>query len=284
MSDEAPSNANIADAPHALADGLYAGKVALVTGGGSGIGAATVWLLARLGARIAFCGRTPERLAATEATLRAAGHDAFGMVADIRDEDALAALFARIATDYGPLDLVVNNAGGQYPQAMADFRPKGWRAVIEANLTGPWLVMQAAAQRWIAAQRGGAIVNLVAANARGMPGIAHSSAARAGVINLSRTAAVEWAEHGIRVNCVAPGLIATGGLDSYPPEARAHFVDANPQRRAGDPFEVAQAIAFLGSSAGSYITGATLTIDGGGSLSGELWTHRAPPYGQDKLL
>lgn len=282
MSAPTPSNANVADAAHALAKGLYAGKVALVTGGGSGIGAATVWLLARLGARVAFCGRTPERLAETEAALRAAGHAALGMVADIRDEHAIAALFARIAADFGPLDLVVNNAGGQFAQAMADFRPKGWRAVIETNLTGPWLVMQAAAQGWIAAGRGGAIVNLVAANARGMPGIAHSSAARAGVINLSRTAAVEWAEHGIRVNCVAPGLIATGGLDSYPPEARAHFQDANPQRRAGDPFEVAQAIAFLGSTASSYITGATLAIDGGGSLSGELWTHRAPPYGQDK--
>ncbi|WP_428630082.1 SDR family NAD(P)-dependent oxidoreductase [Sphingopyxis sp.] len=282
MTRQSTANASPTDAPYALADGLYAGKVVLVTGGGSGIGAATVWLLARLGARVAFCGRTPERLAATEAALRDAGHDGFGMVADIRDEDAIAALFARIAAEFGTLDLVVNNAGGQFAQAMADFRPKGWRAVIETNLTGPWLVMQAAAQSWIAAQRGGAIVNLVAANARGMPGIAHSSAARAGVINLSRTAAVEWAEHGIRVNCVAPGLIATAGLDSYPDEARAHFVDANPQRRSGDPFEVAQAIAFLGSSAASYITGATLTIDGGGSLSGELWTHRAPPYGQDE--
>ncbi len=276
-------NASITEGAHALAEGLYAGRVALVTGGGSGIGAATVWLLARLGARVAFCGRTPDRLAATEASLRAAGHDVFGMVADIRDEDAIAALFARIAADYGALDLVVNNAGGQYPQAMAEFRPKGWRAVIETNLTGPWLVMQAAAQAWFAAQRGGAIVNVVAANARGMPGIAHSSAARAGVINLSRTAAVEWAEHNIRVNCVAPGLIATGGLETYSSEAREHFADANPQRRAGDPFEVAQAIAFLGSSAASYITGATLTIDGGGSLSGELWTHRSPPYIQDKI-
>lgn len=269
----------LAEAAHVLALGLYDGKVALVTGGGTGIGKSIAWLLARLGARVVICGRRKEPLDATCAAIKDRGHAAAGIVADIRDEAAIEALFDGAGQAFGSVDLLVNNAGGQFAQAMLDYRPKGWRAVVETNLTGPWLVMQAAARRWVEHKRQGTIVNLVAANDRGMPGIAHSSAARAGVMNLTRTAAVEWAEHRIRVNCIAPGLIATAGLDSYPAEARETFVDANPQRRSGDPWEVAQAVAFLGSDAASFITGATLTIDGGGSLSGELWTHRAPPYG-----
>jgi len=269
----------LAEADHVLASGLYAGKVALVSGGGTGIGKSIAWLLARLGARVVICGRRQEPLDDTCAAIADRGLAAAGIVADIRDEAAIEALFEGAGQVFGGVDLLVNNAGGQFAQAMLDYRPKGWRAVVETNLTGPWLMMQAAARRWVEHDRSGAIVNLVAANDRGMPGIAHSSAARAGLMNLTRTAAVEWAEHRIRVNCIAPGLIATAGLDSYPPEARAAFADVNPQRRSGDPWEVAQAVAFLGSDAASFITGATLTIDGGGSLSGELWTHRAPPYG-----
>lgn len=263
---------------HALADRLYAGRTALVSGGGSGIGEATAWLLARLGARIVICGRTPAKLDRVATAFAAAGHEILATPTDIRDETAVERLLDAAEERFGAIDLLVNNAGGQYAQAAIDIVPKGWRAVIENNLTGGWLMMQAAARRWIAANRGGAIVNMAASAERGMPGIIHSGAARAAMINASRTAAVEWAEHDIRVNCVAPGLIDSGGLDVYPPAARAAFDKANPQRRLGDPWEVAQAIAFLGSDAASFITGATLTIDGGGALSGELWTHRAPPY------
>ncbi|MDB5577822.1 MAG: short-chain dehydrogenase [Bradyrhizobium sp.] len=271
-------DARLADAPLALAANLYAGKTVLVSGAGSGIGKAIAWLMARTGARLVLCGRSAERLAQVEAVLVARGHDVLSVPTDIRDEQAVGRLFDAAWARFGGVDLLVNNAGGQYPQAAADIVPKGWRAVIETNLTGTWLMMQAAAQRWIGAARGGAIVNIVASNARGMPGIIHSSAARAGVINASRTAAVEWAAQGIRVNCVAPGLIETSGLEVYPEAARAFFADANPQRRRGDLWEVAQAVGYLGSDAASYITGATLPIDGGGALSGELWTHRAPPY------
>lgn len=270
--------ARLASASHVFAAGLYRGKTALVSGGGSGIGLCIAWLLARLGARIVICGRSEERLTAAAAALRAKGLDVLAVPGDIRDEAAVAAVLDAARTRFGPIDLLVNNAGGQYPQAAIDIAAKGWRAVVETNLTGSWLMAQAVATGWRDAGRGGAIVNIVASCERGMPGIIHSSAARAGVINFSRTAAIEWAPLGVRINCIAPGVIATRGLEVYPDEARRAFADANPQRRLGDPWEVAQAVAFLGSDAASFITGATLTIDGGGALSGELWTHQPSPY------
>lgn len=271
-------DARLAAIPHVLAADLYRGRTALVSGGGSGIGKCIAWLLGRLGARVMICGRSQDRLEAAAGAMAAAGVDIACMATDIRDEAAVARLFDETGERFGPIDLLVNNAGGQYPQGAVDIAPKGWRAVVETNLTGSWLMAQAAAQRWIAAGRGGTIVNIVASCERGMPGIIHSSAARAGVINFSRTAAVEWAPHGIRINCVAPGVIETAGLDVYPPEARNAFTDANPQRRLGDPWEVAQAVAFLGSAGANFITGATIAIDGGGALSGELWTHQPSPY------
>lgn len=268
----------LAREPHALAPDLFAGRMVLVSGGGSGIGMAIAWLFGRLGARVAICGRSAERLETAAADMTAHGIDTLWLPTDIRDEEAVERLFDAVVARFGSLDALVNNAGGQYPQAAADIVPKGWRAVIETNLTGSWLMMQSAATHWIAAGRPGSIVNIVASNERGMPGIIHSSAARAGVINASKTAAVEWAPHGVRVNCVAPGLIETPGHDVYPEEARAGFMNANPQRRSGDPWEVAQAVAFLSSPAASFVTGTTLVIDGGGALSGELWTHRPSPY------
>ncbi len=271
------------EAPLTFAPGLFQGRTAIVSGGGSGIGKATAWVLARLGARVAICGRNIERLDAVRSTFDARGWPILARPCDIRDETAVETFLDAVEAGFGPPDILVNNAGGQFAQAAAQITPKGWRAVIENNLTGSWLMMQATATRWIATGRGGVIVNVTAANSRGMPGIAHSSAARAGVENAARTAAVEWAPHGIRVNCLAPGLVDSGGLAVYPEAARAAFGRANPQHALGDPWDMAQIIAFLASDAARYLTGTTITADGGGALWGDLWTIERPAYFSDTL-
>lgn len=268
----------LASASHALAGDLYAGRGVMVTGGGSGIGKAIAWLLGRLGASVVICGRSQEKLDIAHGAMKAGGLSVAALACDIRDADAIERLFDFAAERFGGLDLLVNNAGGQYAQGALGITPKGWRAVVDVNLTGTWLMMQAAARRWIAQGRGGAIVNIVAACSRGMPGIIHTSAARAGVINASRTAAVEWAPHGIRINCLAPGLVDTAGLEVYSAEARAGFAMANPQKAFGDPWDIAQMVAFLGGDAAKFMTGATVEMDGGGALWGDLWAIGRPDY------
>ncbi len=269
---------NYADAPLSLAPTLYKGKRAVVSGGGSGIGLAIAWTLARLGADVVLCGRTPAKLEAARDALVAQGHSADCLVCDIRDEEAVERLFQFATQRFGALHLLVNNAGGQFTQAALDMSMKGWRTVVELNLNGTFAMMQRAAKTWAEASAPGAIINIAAACERGMPGIAHSSAARAGVINLTRTAAIEWAPLRIRVACVAPGIVATNGLDVYSDAVRARFRESNPQHSMGDPWDIAQAVAFLGSDAARFVNGATLTMDGGGACWGDLWTIPRPPW------
>jgi citronellol/citronellal dehydrogenase len=265
-------------APTVYRPDLLKGQVVLVTGGGTGIGRAVALLCARLGAKVAICGRTAAKLERVSAFARARRRRILPLVADIRDTAQVEALYARVHEELGGLDLLVNNAGGQFPQAAIDFSDKGWAAVVNNNLTGTWTMMQRAARYWRDRKRPGSIVNVVVVTERGMPGVAHTVAARAGVIGLSRTVAVEWAPLSIRVNCVAPGLTATEGLEVYPPEAKKEFPRANPMRRPGSPLEIAQAVIYLGASSGSFITGEVLTVDGGGRLWGELWTAGRPKY------
>lgn len=265
-------------APTVYRNDLFKGQVALVSGGGTGIGRAVALLFARLGADVVICGRTAEKLDATAAFAQSKGVRILPIAANIRELDQIEELFQKIHAEYGRLDVQVNNAGGQFPQHAIDFAPKGWAAVINNNLNGSWYMMQRAAQYWRDQQSPGAIVNVIAVADRGMPGVAHTAASRAGVAAVSRTVAVEWAPLNIRVNCVAPGLTATSGLDVYPPEAVKEFPRANPMKRPGTPMEIAEACVYLSAPSGSFITGEVLNVDGGGYNWGEIWTAGRPDY------
>jgi citronellol/citronellal dehydrogenase len=196
----------------------------------------------------------------------------------IRDPDAVSRLYDAVWGKFGTLDLVVNNAGGQFPQAAIDFSPKGWNAVIDTNLNGTWYMMQQAARRWRDAKRGGAIVNIVTVVSRGMPGVAHTCAARAGVIYLSKTVAIEWAPLGIRINCVAPGAIATEGMNVYSEEARKALPRSNLMKRFGDVRDIADAVCYLAGPSGAFMTGEVVTVDGGTQIWGDQWTIPRPEW------
>jgi citronellol/citronellal dehydrogenase len=272
------SDDELAAMPLTFRDGLFDGQIALVSGSGRGIGKAIAYQLARLGAKVALCGRDEARLNTTAEKLRALGADVMAHPMSIRDPDAVSRLYDAVWQKFGTLDLVVNNAGGQFPQAAIDFSPKGWNAVIDTNLNGTWYMMQAAARHWRDAGHPGSIVNIVVVTTHGLYGIAHSVAARSGVVGLSRSVAVEWAPLNIRVNCVAPGLIETEGWKVYSPEARAAYPRSNPMMRAGSAWDIAEACGYLAGPSGGFVTGETLTVDGGGQLWGETWTTGKPPY------
>lgn len=259
-------------------EGLFKGEVALVSGGGSGLGRAIAVQLAHLGAHVALCGRRIERLEETAATIRATGGTVSAHAMSIRDPDAVAALVAEVVAQHGRLDHLINNAGGQFPQAAIDYSVKGWNAVIDTNLNGSWYMMQAAARHWRDTMHQGTITNIVAVVTRGMPGVAHTCAARAGVIHLSKTLATEWAPLGIRVNCVAPGAIATGGMDVYSEEARRELPRSNLMQRFGTAQDVADAVTYLAAPSGRFITGEVLTVDGGNQIWGDQWTIPRPDY------
>ena len=195
------------------------------------------------------------------------------------EPDRVASLFeTSLERSSGRLDLLVNSAGGQFPQAAIDFSVKGWNAVINTNLNGAWHMMQAAAQRWRVAKSPGSIINIVVVTSHGLHGVAHTIAARAGVIGLSRAVSVEWAPLGIRVNCIAPGAIETEGWKVYSPEARAAYPRSNPMMRVGTAWDIAEACAYLGGPGANYVTGEVLTVDGGGQHWGETWTIPKPDY------
>lgn len=262
----------------ALNEILFRDKVVLVSGGATGIGRALVWMLARMGAKVVTCGRSAEKLDILRDELASQGYEILAVQTDIRKSENVASLFARIGAHHGRLDLLINNAGGQFPQSAIDMSANGFRAVIDNNLLGTWSMMQSAARYWRDTNMPGSIVNVVAVVDRGILGAAHTAAARAGVIYLSKTVAVEWIPLKIRVNCVAPGTIFTEGMAGYPEEAKKTFARSNPMLRLGDPWEVAEACLFIGSDASSFTTGELLRVDGGGQLWGEQWTQGKPEY------
>ena len=272
------SDHELATRPTVYAADAMKDRVALVSGGAGGIGRATAWLFARLGAHVVLAGRDQTKLDLVVTHLTGHGLKASAHAVDIREPEAVAALFDKVWDEQGRLDILVNSAGGQFPQPAIDFSIKGWNAVINTNLNGTWYMMQAAAQRWRTRQHPGSIVNIVVVTTHGLYGIAHTIAARSGVIGLSRAVAVEWAPLDIRVNCVAPGLIETKGWEVYSPEARAAYTRANPMMRVGSPWDIAEACAYLSAGSGNYVTGEILTVDGGGQHWGETWTTGKPSY------
>jgi citronellol/citronellal dehydrogenase len=258
--------------------GLFAGQVALVTGGGSGIGRCTAHELAALGARVAIVGRTLEKLDAVKAEIGAAGGVCSIHAADIRDEPSVQAVVSAVLGAHGRIDALVNNAGGQFPAPLATISAKGWDAVVRNNLTGGFLMARECVNQWMldddggGAARGGAIVNVIADMWGGMPGMGHSGAARAGMLNFTETAALEWAP--VRVNAVAPGWIASSGLDRYPPEMTETLRGLKnivPLRRLGTESEVAAAIVYLLSPAAAFVSGACLRVDGAAPNAKRIW-------------
>lgn len=271
-------DADLAARKTVFAPDALAGQVALVSGGAGGIGRAIAWLFARMGARVVVAGRDAAKLEALVATMADKGFSASAATVDIRDPDSAVALIEDVQARHGRLDCLVNSAGGQFPQPAIDFSVKGWNAVINTNLNGTWFMMQAAARKWREAGTGGNIVNVVVVTTHGLYGVAHTIAARSGVIGLTRSVAVEWAPLGIRVNCVAPGAIETEGWKVYTPEARAAYPRSNPMMRAGTSWDIAEACAYLAAPSGAFVTGELLTVDGGGQLWGETWTTGKPDY------
>jgi citronellol/citronellal dehydrogenase len=257
-----------------LVEDANAGRTAIVTGGGTGIGRATARELARTGARVAICGRRSEPLEETRAELEAAGREVVAMPCDVREPEQVEAFLDAVEDRLGPVDVLINNAGGQFAAALEDIALKGLRAVHRLNVDAPWHLTHRVAERWMIPRRGGFVCFLGFSPRRGMPMMAHSSAARAALENMASTIAIEWSRYGIRAVCVAAGLIDTEGMRAYGgPELVDQYAETVPMRRAGRPEEVAATIAFLASDGGGYVTGTTVMVDGGA----DAWGIGAPP-------
>lgn len=246
-------------------------KTILVTGAGSGFGRCIAHELAALGATVLMMGRTEAKLVTVKAEIESDNSGAtcdYGC-ADIRDADAVEIVIDKFIADHGEIYGLVNNAGGQFPADLENITPNGFLAVVRSNLIGGFIVSKAVFLKSMK-QHGGSIINITADEVGGMPRMAHSGAARAGMENLTQTAAVEWAYAGVRVNAVAPGYLASSGLDTYEDpemlEAIPHFHESVPLNRLGTESEVSSAVCFLLSEGANYINGITLRVDGGSSL------------------
>ncbi|HEY3605390.1 MAG TPA: SDR family oxidoreductase [Sporichthyaceae bacterium] len=250
-----------------LPPGTYAGRVVAVTGGGTGLGKAIAVEFARLGAAVAVLSRKAENRQAGIAAIEAVGAKAAGFDVDVRDPDAIATAFDAIEAALGPVDVLVNNAAGNFPQPAENISPRGWRAVTDIVLDGTFFASTEFARRAQSSARPGAVLNIAATYAwTGGPGTAHSAAAKAGVVNLTQSLAVEWAPDGIRVNGLAPGLFPHDDLPAAmiadTPEGLASLARTVPGGRVGLPHELGWAATYLCSPYAAYLTGHTMVLDG----------------------
>jgi citronellol/citronellal dehydrogenase len=258
-------------APH-----LLEGQVCVVSGAGTGLGKATALELARLGATVIGCGRRPEPIAETVSEIEDLGGVAQAEPLDIRDDDAVESLFDGVVERHGRVDLLVNNAGGQFLSPAEAISPKGFRTVIELNVTGTWLMTHAAATKAFIPQQSGKVVSVTISPHNGMPGMVHSGAARAAVENMMRTLAIEWARFNIRLCAVAAGQFDTEVLRTkYPKQVAENVHRTVPLQRLGTPEEMAWMITYLASPAGDFVSGAVLTLDG----ARDNWFGPWPPAG-----
>jgi citronellol/citronellal dehydrogenase len=257
-----------------FAPGLFKGQTIIVTGGGSGIGRCTAHELASLGAHVVLTGRKAEKLEAVAAEIREDGGECSCQAFDIRDEDAVKQAVKAIVAERGVIHGLVNNAGGQFPAPLMAISKKGWEAVVNNNLTGGFLMAREVFNQSMR-KTGGAIVNMLADMWGGMPGMGHSGAARAGMLNFTETAAVEWGHAGVRVNAVAPGWVASSGLDNYDESFQKEFIPktrgAVPLQRLAEEAEISAPIVFLLTPAAAFVTGAWIAIDGGASRNTRLF-------------
>ncbi|HEY7560756.1 MAG TPA: SDR family oxidoreductase [Gaiellaceae bacterium] len=247
--------------------------VALVTGGGTGIGRATALALARDGAAVAICGRRPEPLEEARAELEAAGAECLVHQADVREPDQVEALVDAVLARFGRIDVLVNNAGGQFIAPAEEISLRGWRAVHRLAVDAVWNLTHEVATRSLIPNRSGVVVFVGFSPRRGIPGFTHASAARAAVENMAGSLANEWSRYGIRTVCVSLGTILTEGLEGYGAEQIAEWERTVPLGRLGTPEEAASVISFLASPAASYVTGTTVVVDGGA----DAWGLAEPP-------
>ena len=265
--------------------GLFAEMRVIVTGGGSGIGRCTAHELAALGATVALVGRKHDRLAAVQKEISDTGAAKPTIhICDIREEDKVKATVTAIIEEHGRVDALVNNAGGQFAAPLKDISQKGWETVVRTNLTGGFLMARECFSQSME-KNGGAIVNVIADMWTSMPGMGHSGAARAGMLNFTMTAALEWAYAGVRVNAIAPGVIASSGLSTYPDAMREGIKNAwrhIPLKRLGTESECSAAIVFLLSPAAAFISGACIRVDGAHPNAKSRWPipdhDRSVPY------